>query len=376
MPGGAGPASVWIDSGHRSEIRVAGDEMAGDGEMIYVGCYTREGNGRGVGIVAARRDPVSGGLDVLGPVATTPSPSFLAWHPRLPVLYAANEIEQGEISAWAVTGQGRLRSLGNRPTGGSSPCHVAVDPAGGHVISANYGSGSIAVHPVTEAGGLAPRSDLREHHGHGPHRRRQDGPHAHMISPDPDGTGHLLAVDLGTDTVQRYRLDPSSGVLTGLAPPIRTRPGSGPRHLARHPDGRRCYLVGELDASVTCYDIDVSGALVETGRVAASARTGPVQPAEIVVRADGRFLYVANRGPDTIAVFDLTGGAPRYVSEVSTGGRWPRHFVLVGRHLYTANERSDTIGVFVVDERTGVPSPSDTPVPVASPTCVLPDSRS
>lgn len=345
-----------------------------DSEIVYIGCYTGENGGRGDGIAAARRDRATGSLDVIGTVARTASPSFLAWHPTLPVLYAVNEIEDGSVNAWAVEHDSTLRPLGGRPTGGASPCHLAVMPGGGHLVTANYGSGSLAVHPLDRGGAPAERTDLLAHEGHGADPQRQERPHAHMVSPDPRG-GSLLAVDLGTDSIYRYELSAATGRLLPHGPRVRARPGTGPRHLARHPDGRHCYVVGELDATVTTYERDEGGALHDRGRVPTSGQEGHVQPSEVAVRADGRFLYVANRGVDTLAVFALDNATPRYVTEIATEGNWPRHFTLIGTHLYVANERSHGIGVFAVDPVTGVPAPVGAPVEVGSPTCVLAPAR-
>ncbi|MEH0842900.1 lactonase family protein [Micromonospora sp. CPCC 205711] len=341
------------------------------GTIVHIGGYTAEGGGRGDGIVAARRDPDSGELTPLGTVAVTANPSFLVRHPTLPVLYAVNELPEGEVSAFAVGERGELSPLAVRATGGAEPAHLAVAPDGRHLFVANYGGGSVAVLPLDERGVPGERSDLVVHEGHGPDPERQEKAHAHMVSPDP-GRGPLLAVDLGTDSVYRYDLDAASGRLVPRAPRVRTGSGTGPRHLARHPDGRRCWLAGELDATVTAYDLTPEGALHQRGRVDASERAGHVQPSEITVGPDGRFLYVGNRGVGTVSVFALDGELPRLVAEVETGGEWPRHFVLTGPHLYVADERADMVRVFRVDPSSGVPVPVGEPVPVFSPTCVLP----
>jgi 6-phosphogluconolactonase len=339
--------------------------------LLYIGSYTPEMGGEGAGITAVRRDPATGRLESLGVVARTPSPSFLAWHPTLPVLYATNELDEGTVSAWAVTGETEFRPLGSGSTGGVHPCHLAVAPGGRYLVSTNYTSGSVAVHRLGEDGALGERTDLLVHDGAGPDPQRQERAHAHMASPNPGG-GAILVVDLGTDAVYRYDLEAATGRLVPLGPRIQVHAGSGPRHLARHPDGRRAYLVGELDATVTAYDIDgAAGVLHERGRVS-STRLAGGQPSEISVRADGRFLYVANRGPDTISVFSLDGDAPSYLAEVATGGRWPRHFALVAEHLYVANERSHTVVGFRVDPDSGVPHEPGNALEMPSPTCVLP----
>ncbi|MEH0971003.1 lactonase family protein [Micromonospora sp. CPCC 205546] len=345
--------------------------MTGQGEMVHVGGYTAHSGGRGTGIVAARRDPGSGELTPLGTVAVTPSPSFLARHPRLPVLYAVNELPDGQVSAFAVGADGDLTPLGTRSTGAAEPCHLAVVPDCGHLVVANYGGGAVTLFPLDSDGVPAERSDLVAHEGHGPDPERQERAHAHMVNPDP-GRGPLLAVDLGTDSIYRYDLDAASGRLVPRAPRVRTAAGVGPRHLARHPDGRRCWVTGELDGSVTAYELTGDGALHQRGRVEASDRPGHVQPSEIAVGPDGRFLYVANRGAGTVAVFALAGELPELVAEVDTGGEWPRHFALTGEHLYVADERADMVRAFRVDAATGVPAPVGEPVAVASPTCVLP----
>ncbi|KIR63303.1 MULTISPECIES: lactonase family protein [Micromonospora] len=345
--------------------------MTGQQTIVHLGCYTAASGGRGEGIVAARRDPVTGALTPLGTAAATPSPSFLTRHPTLPVLYAANELPEGEVSAFRVGPDGDLTPLGSRGTGGAEPCHLAVTSDGGHLVAANYGGGSLAVFPLDPTGAPGERSDLAVHAGHGPDPQRQEKAHCHMVSPAPDG-GPLLAVDLGTDSVYRYDLDAASGRLVPRAPRVHAAPGSGPRHLARHPDGRRCWLVGELDATVTAYELTADGALHQRGRVDASTRAGHVQPSEIAVGVDGRFLYVGNRGVGTVSVFALAGELPEPVAEVETGGEWPRHFALTGQHLYVADERADMVRVFRVDAATGVPTPVGEPVALPSPTCVLP----
>ncbi|WFE31810.1 lactonase family protein [Micromonospora sp. WMMD975] len=343
--------------------------MTGQHEIVHIGGYTAESDGRADGIVAARRDPATGALTPLGTVAATPSPSFLARHPVRPVVYAVNELSEGRVSAFRVAPDGDLAPLGVRPTGGAEPCHLAVAPDGRHLFVANYGGGSLAVFPLDADGVPGERTDLVRHEGHGADPQRQERAHCHMVSPAPDG-GPLLAVDLGTDSVYRYDLDADSGRLVPRRPRLRTPAGTGPRHLARHPDGRRCWLVGELDGTVTAYDLTPDG-LHQRARLDASGRTGHVQPSEVAVGPDGRFLYVANRGVGTVAVFALGGAAPELVAEVDAGGGWPRHFALAGAHLYVADERADLIRVFRVDSGTGVPEPVGEPVPASSPTCVL-----
>lgn len=342
--------------------------MSALGEFVFVGCYTGETGGEGEGVALLRRDPRTGVLTRLGVAARTPSPSFLTQHPALPVLYAVNELDTGTVTAFAVAEDGTLTLLAVRGTGGKHPCHVAVTPDGRHLLTANYSSGSVSVHPLDPDGAPAEHSDLLHLDGSGPDPDRQEGPHAHMVVPDPSGPGVLVA-DLGSDRVWRARLDPVSGRLTDVAPAVTAAPGTGPRHLLRSADGA-LLVVGELAADLTWYRPAADGTLERAGGVPATTVGGIDCPSEITAGRDGRFVYVANRGPNTVSAFAWDGAAA-LVAEVPTGGDWPRHMTLAGDHLYVANERSHTVTIFRIDQETGIPHPQGEPVGEPSPTCVL-----
>jgi 6-phosphogluconolactonase len=337
-------------------------------DFVFIGCYTQEADGKGEGIARLHRSPDTGELTGFGVVAATRSPSFLARHPALPVLYAVNELEAGSVSAFSVGADGSLAELAVRATGGSHPCHLAVTADGRHLLAANYESGSVSVHPLDLAGVPGERSDLLELHGQGPDQDRQQGPHAHMVAPDPDGPG-VLIVDLGSDRVWEARLEPAAGRLTDLAPALVAAPGTGPRHLLRAA-GDTLLLVGELGADLSWYGQGTDG-LERLGDVPAATAEGTVYPSELVMSRDGRFVYVANRGPNTVSVFAWGDEPATLLAEVPTGGDWPRHLALIDDHLYVANERSHTVTVFRLDPDTGLPRAQGEPIGAPSPTCVL-----
>ena len=341
--------------------------MVENAEFLYVGAYTGEKGGEAEGIALLRRDTVSGGLTRLGVAARTPSPSFLASHPTLPVLYAVNELAAaGTISAFTVGAGGELAPLSVQPTGGSDPAHLAITPDGRFLLAANYTSGSVSVHPLDPEGAPGERSDLLDLVGSGPDSDRQRGPHAHMVVPVRGG---VLVADLGSDRVWRCRLDPVSGRLTLLAPAVTAKPGTGPRHLRIAPDGT-LLLVGELSAMLSWYRPAGDGSLALAGEIAASTLDGPVFPSEIVTGRDGRFVYVANRGPNTVSTFAWDGERATLVAEVPTGGDWPRHLTLLGDHLYVANQRSHSVTTFRIDPERGIPTLQGEPTGEASPTCL------
>jgi 6-phosphogluconolactonase len=315
---------------------------------LLVGGYSGD-KGQGSGIAVVEDGQV---------VATVPaeSPSWIARHPSLPVLYAVEETDEGRVHAWRLDDGRPAEELGSGDTGGSEPAHLAVDTTGKFLITANYSGGSISVHRLGPDGSIGERTDLVRHDRHGDHPR-QAGAHPHMISAVDDG---VLVIDLGGDAIYQYRLrDDGTLEQTRI---IAAPPGSGPRHAIRI--GDRYYVTAELSGELLVYE--TGGQLA--GVVPASAADGPNQPSELT--GTDSFVYVANRGPNSVTVFALDADLPRYVTEVRTGD-WPRHIALDGDTLYVANERSHDVMAMTIDPGTGVPALART-IEVPSPTVVLP----
>jgi len=322
---------------------------------LLIGGYSGD-KGAGHGITVLEDDQVIGTIPA-------DSPSWLTRHPVLPVLYAVAETDEGHVHAWRLADGALAQPLGTGETGGAEPAHLTVDPSGRFLITANYSGGSISVHRLGPDGSIGERTDLVRHEVHGEHPR-QEAPHPHMVRAIADG---LLVTDLGGDAIYRYRLT-GEGRLTADGV-VHTPPGSGPRHVL--PVAGHYYVTAELSAEVLVYDRGWQF----LGAVPASTSPGPNQPSELV--SDGRYLYVANRGPNTVAVFDLAAGSggsasqlPRYLAEVPTGD-WPRHIALDGETLYVANERSHEVTRMQIDPATGIPAHRRT-IEVPSPTLVLP----
>ncbi|WP_053912771.1 lactonase family protein [Streptomyces sp. TP-A0875] len=338
---------------------------------LFLGTYTSaEGGGDGVGL--ASYDPATGRITGAGTLAGLDDPSFLAVHPDGRTVYAVGERQAGTVSAFRVDGP---RVLGVRSAGGSAPCHLSVRPDGRWLLSAHYGSGGVAVHPIDASGALGEHTALVRH-ASPPPGPGQDGPHAHQVVTGPGG--HVLAVDLGTDTVYTYRLDEERGTLAETSR-ARVRPGTGPRHLAFHPGGRYAYLVGELDDTVTVCGHDPRTGRLDPGEpqpTGTGAGRGRNHPAQLLVTADGSHAYLANRGRDTLTRYAVEDGGARLrlLDEVPAGGEFPRQIAFSpdGALLFAAHQRSGTVGVFHVDRAGGGLRPAGEPFASPVAVCALP----
>ncbi|QRO00222.1 lactonase family protein [Archangium violaceum] len=348
---------------------------------VYVGTYT---SGQGEGIYLCRLDLATGALQQVGLTRGVVEPSFLAMDPMGRYLYAVNELTEfegkpgGFVSAFRIHPQTReLTFINQQPTQGGAPCHLDVAANGRFVLVANYVGGTVSVLPVLPEGGLGAAVDVRRHEGSGPNTRRQEGPHAHQVVLDADNR-HALVSDLGLDKIMLYRFDGEQGRLTPAEPAwVSTQPGSGPRHLTFHPNGRFAFGIHELSSTITAFAYDPRlGALEALQTVSAlpGGFTGTSYGADIHVSPDGRFLYGSNRGHDSIVVHAIdSSGRLTYVEHVPTRGRWPRHFTLepTGRYLLVANQRTHDIFCFQRDLETGRLTPVGEALKIPAPVCLL-----
>lgn len=340
--------------------------------LLYTGTYTKPPLGRAGGIGIYRYD--AGTLEPLTTVDGVTNPSFLALDASGRHLYAVCESDGGAVVAYARDGRsGALTELNRQSTGGDGPCYVSLDPSGRYALVANYNSGSIAALPVAADGSLEPASSVVQHEGSGPNADRQEGPHAHMILPTPDGRW-VLAVDLGTDEVITYRL--SGGQLERVSA-LQTTPGAGPRHVAFAPDGRTVYVITELGNTVVACDYDPATGALTARQELSTLPEGYDEVsycAHIVVAPDGRAVYGSNRGHDSIVTFTVgADGTLTQAGHVSTGGNFPRHFALDpdGTRMLVANQNTDNVAVLARDPERGVLSSETVLDGIPSTVCLL-----
>lgn len=306
--------------------------------QVVLGGYTAETDNRAAGLTSLRPRPDGTGLEVVDTLALS-SPTYLVGHPDQPWLFAASESQPGQVSSVRMQADGSLTLLSSVATGGDGSCHLALSPDARFVVVADYVSGSVSSLPVGPDGRLGQRVDFLQFQGAGPDPDRQQGPHAHQVVWDGD---ELLAVDLGTDRIYRLGLD-SAGRFSTAGPPIVLPAGSGPRHLVVVQD--HLVVATELSGELWLGRRLPAGGWSELGRFRCTGTAGGGDLYPSALRADGDTVFVANRGPGTVAVFNLdrAAGALTLTAEVDGGGRWPRDLVITDNGLWVANQTDDVV---------------------------------
>jgi 6-phosphogluconolactonase len=344
---------------------------------VYFGTDTTRGQSKG--IYVSRFDPATGHLTPPTLAAACVRPSWFAvgvTPTKHRVMYVCNEGEgaQAVISSLAIDAAGALHPLNQVSSGGAGPCYLSVDATNQSVFVADYSGSAVATYRVQPDGTLSQpveHLDFKDaRFGHtGPKSARQDAPHPHCAILTPDDR-FLLVNDLGNDTITTFPVDASTAK---LGPPHvhERRAGSGPRHLAFHPNGRWIYAVDELDNHVdqlllnttrgdVAHGFPPQALLTDTGHSISTLDAGfhgTNTAAEIAIAPSGRYVYVSNRGEDSLVVFtvDEATGALTVLQRIACGGKAPRHFTLdpTGNWLICGNQDSATVTVFARDQGTG-----------------------
>ncbi len=352
------------------------------------------GNGRGIHLFTVDRD--TGNTTLAGLFEMGTSPSCLALNAAGTRLYSANETDrvgesnEGTISAFAINrGDGQLTLLNTVRSGGAGPTYVSLHPSGRHLFVANYFGGSIAVLSVRADGSLGEATDVKFDVGDiGPTKAvhappgsfafsGHDRTHAHMIQADPQGR-FVLHADLGLDRLFVWKFDDKSGKFMPNEPhAVALPPGDGPRHFHFHPNGRWFYSIQEEGSTIVLFDYDAAA-----GRLTSRQTISTLPPgfagsnfcSEILVSADGKFVYAGNRLHDSIGIFAVgPNGELTFVGEEWTRGNYPRSFNFdpTGQFLYCCNQRADNIAVFRVDHNTGGLKFTGHYLPVGNPSIIV-----
>ncbi|MGP7819220.1 lactonase family protein [Niallia sp. 01092] len=339
----------------------------------YVGTYTKSTS---KGIYSFILDTTEKKIANIELVAEIDNPTYLTVSKDNKHLYAVGKDGSlGGVSAYTIDpASGKLQMLNSQYTEGASPCHVSVDENKKTVLSGNYHKGTAEAYPIDqESNALQAVSSVIEHTGTGPNKARQEKPHMHFVGFTPDEK-YVVSVDLGIDKLDTYKL--TNGVLEEVSS-LSTKPGSGPRHIAFHPNGKFAYIMTELSSEVIALSYDAeSGSFKELQYISTLPTdfTENNQGSAIHLSSDGNFVYAGNRGHNSIAIFSVNKetGELQYVDRTSTEGNWPRDFVLdpTEQFLVASNEQSDTLTLFARDQATGKLTLLQSEIQAPEPVCI------
>jgi len=304
------------------------------------------------------------------------NPSFLAVTKDRKFIYAVNEDgDKSGVSAFSFdVANGKLDFLNKQDAKGTDPCYLIADDK--NVLIANYSSGSIAVFGRDASGALTPAKQVVQHTGSGIDTARQKGPHVHMVRFTPDHK-YIVSNDLGEDRVYfyTYNKDADENVLT-LKNSVDVKPGSGPRHIVFSSNGKFAYLIQEMHADVTVFSYnDGNLKKIQQTNLATPGFKGQNGGSDIQFSADGKFLYISNRGDaNTITTFAVGGnGKLLRKGQMSTGGKGPRAFVIdpSGNWLLMGHQQSNDIVIFKRNKVTGELSNTGKKIAIGAPVCFV-----
>jgi 6-phosphogluconolactonase len=350
-------------------------------EILYVGTFSVRGS---QGIYALSLDRVKRTMKVVQVIPSLESPSYLNIHPSGKFLYSVNRGNAdvsdhgGSVSAYGLDPKtGRLSGLNNRPSYGDGPCYVTVDGTGQYLFISHYNTGNLVVLPLFDDGLIGNPSDAKKYVGSSVDTARQNGPHVHSAIVSPDNK-YLYVSDLGTDKIYIYKFIASNGTLAPAEmPEIMVNPGSGPRHFTFHPSGNFAYLAEELTSSVCSFAVNkTTGALTilqDTVKALPENFKGTNTSADIHTDIRGKYLFMSNRGHNSISIFSIAAdGKIKLLGHQPTGGKTPRNFLVdpKGEFLFVANQDSDSIIIFRFMAKTGKLIPVGKPAKIPSPVCL------
>lgn len=351
---------------------------------LLVGGYTGENSAR-VGIETVIQAP-DAALSSPSTAIAAESPSYIARHPRLGVVYAVCEMTP-EVRAFSIEGVHDEAAISLSPLGaswaaGSDVCHVAVDPNGHWLVTSSYGDGLVQLFTLDGDGAIVAGFDgpaaFDYAAAESASEPRPSRAHAALVLPD----GRVATTDLGHDllrvwSVNHVQLGDGSRFELTLDQELALPEGSGPRLLELHPSGH-IYIVTEHSVELFVV-VPVTGsndyALLSTQSVLSEGET-PAEGdtgAHISIDAENGRAYVSVRKRNTLHTFGISedGSALHPLAEISTGGNWPRHHLQHEGQLHVANQLSHSITTFALDAE-GIPSMQLGELAVGAPTCVIP----
>ncbi|MCE0558252.1 lactonase family protein [Motilimonas sp. E26] len=345
--------------------------------LLYVGGYNPSGTPSIQGLKLIQ----SANQTEFKPIATDnqlDNASYLLYVASIKQLFAVSEINNadGANSGWVaqydLTQPQQPKLVARQLSQGGDPCHLAW--LNQHLICSNYSGGNFADFNTKHSVELLPAQTCIQHSGSSVISDRQSQAHVHSATASPDNAFFVVA-DLGADKLVSYRFSQTGAIeqVFSLTMPA----GSGPRHCAFHPNGKSLYVANELNNTISQVQVNPTTgelALCATLPALAPNNSNHSYPAEVLVDQQGKFVYLSNRGDDSISCFTIApdSQALSFRSSCSTGGQFPRHFALSPNQdfIVVANQQSDNIRLLNRDRHSGALTLTETLFAVNAPSCV------
>ena len=328
----------------------------GSETFAYFGTYTK---GASEGIYFSKLDPESGDLGSPELAAKIDNPSFIAIHPNKKYLFSVIETtgEKAAVVSFKIEAEGTLTKINQQPAKGDYPCHLTVDATGKTLMIANYNGATCRSYPIYSDGQIGMGTTYK-HTGSSVNKKRQNAPHLHSINVDPANKRAFVA-DLGIDKIVIYDLDAKKAKLKSHGAIILPA-GGGPRHFSFHPSGKFAYANLELTREIVAMSYDQKSGLLKKLQVLSTLPEGAEatgSTAECLVHPSGKFVYVSNRGHNSIAVFKInqSTGQLTKIEVEPTLGEIPRGFGIdpSGKFLVVGHQKTDKVTVFKINQNDG-----------------------
>jgi 6-phosphogluconolactonase len=339
-----------------------GPAPTGAGPIVYVGGFRPE-------IDVFRLDMTTLKLTQVAQVANPPpQPSFFAWASSGKFAYSVDESDQGRVVSYSIDqATGVLTRLNDAPAYGVGPTYIALDRTGKWALTASWAGdepASISVLPIGDDGKVGTPVESRVFSVNG---------HAHFITTDPSNK-YVFASINGEKYIAQYKFDAATGKLTENTPfkAVRTPAPADPRHLDFHPNGKFLYAGNESVNTITVFAFDAATGLltqVQDIPTLPASFTGTNSTAQILAHPSGKFVYISNRGHNSIAIFsaDATTGMLTLVGHQMVGAH-PRNFNFdpTGTLLLVAARDDQSVAIFKIDQGTGMLTQAGPPTSVGS----------
>lgn len=247
---------------------------------------------------------------------------------------------------------------------GGALCHITYGTKQKVLYGACYGTGTVFAIRVTDEGfGELIFSEIQQAEA----EQELTRAHCVLLNARED---ELLTVNIALDRLFCYKLKEG---IPFLSKSIALPKGVGPRHAIYSKDEKYLYVVTEYSNEVFVYGYD-KGELLQRISTLSDDFTGVSNCSTLCFLRDGRYLYAANRGADTITQFyvDSKGRLSR-IKEYPCGGKHPRHMIIAENDelLIVCNQYSDVVVCYCIEEGTGELSEKKFEIPFGNPSGIL-----